>query len=180
MFMIRKPMFFMEQNGDPKGDPQSQSPQTPEPKTFTQEELDKAIAEATAKFKDYDDKMKQLEELQKAADDKKTDVEKLTEKLAELEKTIAEKDAANKKMQVEALKQKLCSEAGLSAALAGRISGEDEKSIKEDIEALKKILPVASAGGKGAPGCNGDKTPKDPKKAGETLRSALADFYNKE
>lgn len=170
--MFKKPMFFMGPDGDGGGDPQSQ---TLEPKTFTQEELDKAIAEATAKFKDYDEKMKQLEELKKAADDKKTDVEKLTEKMAELEKTIAEKDAANKKIQVEALKQKLCSEAGLSAALAGRISGEDEKSIKEDIEDLKKILPVSSVGGKGAPGGSGEKT--GTRNAGEILRSALADFY---
>lgn len=115
----------------------------------TQEELDAIIKkridrerETTQKrFEGYvspEDHQKAITEANKAFDDYKKAHEGD-------EQTIADLTAKNKAYETASLKSQIAHEVGLSYEWVGRIKGEDEKSIREDAEALKKLV------GNGAP-----------------------------
>ena len=56
------------------------------------------------------------------------------------EQTIADLTAKNKAYETASLKSRIAHEVGLSYEWVSRIKGEDEKSIREDAEALKKLV----------------------------------------
>lgn len=110
----------------------------------TQEELDKIITnrlerEREASNKRYegyispDDHKKALAEQQKSFDDYKKAHEGDS-------RTIEELTAKNKEYETAALKSRVARELGLSYEWVDRISGTDEKSIRADAEALKKLV----------------------------------------
>lgn len=119
-----------------------------ETKTFTQEELERVIAERLKrereKYKDYAELKKAAEELQKLKEAQMTEQEKLQAKLQEYERILQEKEREAKEAQIQATKMKVLTELGLPLDLAGRIFGEDEESIRQDAEALKKLLGIIS------------------------------------
>ena len=80
------------------------------------EEHAKAIAEANKSFDDY----KKAHEGDEA--------------------TIKDLTAKNKAYETASLKSRIAHEVGLSYEWIGRISGEDEKSIRADAESLKKLV----------------------------------------
>ena len=119
----------------------------------TQEELDGIIEkrlarerEASAKrYEGYlspEDHKKALEEA--IANEKKAfeEFKKAHEGDA---KTIEELSAKNKALETAELKGRIAHELGLSYEWIGRISGDDESSIRADAESLKKLV------GSGAP-----------------------------
>ena len=56
------------------------------------------------------------------------------------EQTIADLTAKNKAYETAAIKSRIAHEVGLDYAWISRINGEDEKSIREDAESIKKLV----------------------------------------
>ena len=63
----------------------------------------------------------------------KSEVEQVASQVAELQRQLAERDR-------ELLRNKIVSELNVPAALAGRIQGDDEESMREDAQALVAAL----------------------------------------
>lgn len=110
----------------------------------TQEELDKIIKarlerdrETTAKrFEGYISP----EEHQKAIDSANKALADYKKAHEGDEATIKDLTAKNKAYETASLKSRIAHEVGLSYEWVGRISGEDEKSIRADAESLKKLV----------------------------------------
>lgn len=110
----------------------------------TQEELDAIIKdrlkrERDASAKRYEgwispeDHKRALSETEKLFNDYKAAHESDAQ-------TIADLTAKNKAYETASLKNRIAHEVGLSYEWIGRIGGEDEKSIREDAENLKKLV----------------------------------------
>ena len=110
----------------------------------TQEELNAIIKdrlkrerETTEKrfegFISPEDHQKALAEASKAFDDYKKAHEGD-------EQTIADLTAKNHAYETASLKSRIAHEVGLDYAWISRINGEDEKSIREDAESIKKLV----------------------------------------
>lgn len=115
----------------------------------TQEELDKIITtrlkrereSAEKRFEGWispEDHQKSIDELNKAFDDYK-------ETHKNDEETIADLTAKNKAYEAASLKSRIAHEVGLSFEWIDRIKGEDEKSIREDAESIKKLVGSGSS-----------------------------------
>jgi len=126
---------------------EQQEQQADTSKTFTQEDIERIIAERLKrereKYKDYAELKKAAEELQKLKEAQMTEQEKLQAKLQEYERMLQEKEREAKEAQIQATKVKVLTELGLPLDLAGRIFGEDEDTIRQDAEALKKLLGIS-------------------------------------
>ena len=133
----------------------------------SQEELDNIIKdrlkrERESTQKKYegwispDDHQKALDEANKAFDDFKKAHEGD-------EQTIADLTAKNKAYETASLKSRVAHEVGLSYEWIGRISGDDEESIRKDAESLKKLV------GNGA-----QPIPTKNTESGENVDSATA------
>lgn len=110
----------------------------------TQEELDNIIKErlkreretTSKKFDGWispEDHLKAIDDANKAFDDYKKAHEGD-------EQTIADLTAKNKAYETASLKSRIAHEVGLDYAWISRINGEDEKSIREDAESIKKLV----------------------------------------
>lgn len=132
----------------------------------TQEEFDRAISERikreretvskqyTGQMTDLQTKVSELNGRLEEANKKLTgfdDLKARADKVSELEAKI-------KGYESDSVKTRIAREVGLPYELAARLSGEDEKAIREDAEALKKIFgskpapmfnPETGAGGEG-------------------------------
>ncbi|SMB97790.1 protein of unknown function [Thermanaeromonas toyohensis ToBE] len=138
----------------------------PPAKTFTQEELERILAERLKrereKYKDYEDLKKAAEELKKLKEAQMSETEKLQAKLAELERERLELELQLQEARLESLKLKVLDEMGLPKAWASRIFGTTEEEIRQDAEELKKMLGAAGktvGSGTNPPG--GGNVPKD-------------------
>ena len=91
------------------------------------------------------------------------------------EQTIADLTAKNKAYETSALKSKIANEVGLDYAWISRINGEDEKSIREDAESIKKLV------GSGSTNLMPTKNPEtsgDYDKSTAAMRSVLNGLKN--
>ena len=130
-----------------------------EEKTFTQEQLNKAVQErlarereaAAKKYGDYDELKAKAAELDKLKADQMSEVEKANKAREEALLKVAALEKTNKTLEINRLKTEACAAAGLSPAFADRLKGEDAESIKADAESLKAMLPKGAAGGAGSP-----------------------------
>lgn len=115
----------------------------------SQEELDRIIKDrlvrerdaATKRYEGWispEDHRKALDESSKAFEDYKKDHESDA-------KTIEELKAKNAAYEMDSLKQRVAREVGLSYDWVSRISGTDEKTIREDAESLKKLVGVGTS-----------------------------------
>lgn len=95
--------------------------------------------------------------------------EDFAEKTGKLESTISDLTAKNKAYENNALKLKAAHEFGIPFELSGRISGDDEKAIREDAEKLSKFLAPRSPA---APHFN-PETPPAKNSADAALRKTL-------
>ncbi|WP_422445977.1 capsid assembly scaffolding protein Gp46 family protein [Thermoanaerobacterium sp. DL9XJH110] len=130
-----------------------------EPKTFTQEDLDRIINERLArereKYKDYNELKKAAEELKKIKESQMSEAEKLQAKLVEYERAMADKELELATLRAEQIKTKVLTEMGLPLSWASRIFGTTEEEIKADAEELKKLLGIQGkpiGGGTNPPG----------------------------
>jgi predicted RNase H-like nuclease (RuvC/YqgF family) len=110
----------------------------------TQEEFDSAIRErltreretAAKKYEGYVPKAeheKSINDFQKQLDD-------LTAKYADSDKTIETLKAQVHKYETDSVKTKIAHEVGLPYGMASRISGESEDDIRKDAESLKALI----------------------------------------
>lgn len=114
----------------------------------TQEELDSIIEkrlarEREASNKRYEGYMSPDEHKKALADaiaNEKKSFEEYKKAHEEDAKTIEELSAKNKMLETAELKSRVAHELGLSYEWIGRISGEDEESIRADAESLKKLV----------------------------------------
>ena len=115
----------------------------------TQEELDNIIKDRLKRERETtqkryegwvspEDHQKAITDANKAFDDYKKAHESD-------EQTIADLTAKTKKYETASLKSRIAHEVGLSYEWIDRINGEDEKSIREDAEAIKKLVGSGSA-----------------------------------
>ena len=105
-----------------------------EPKTFTQEELDGIVADRIkrerAKYEGFDDLKAKAEEYDKMVEANKTELQKATERAAELEKILEEK---NKAEAIRTTREKVASEKGLPVNL---LTATTEEACVEQAEAI--------------------------------------------
>lgn len=138
----------------------------------TQEDFDAAIKErlerakksAAEQFSDYDAIKKELQGYKDAEAAGKTELEKLTEKVAAMEKEKADKEAAD---AISELRRKVADELKVPAAL---IQGDDEeamrasaKAVSEYAQSYKPSAPRVPGAGKSAKGAStaGDQDMRD-------------------
>ena len=111
----------------------------------TQEQLDAII---TPRIKrERETVTKELNERIEASEKKAKDYEKQIADLGKQLEAAGKKDAAIKDLQTKvkgyetaSVKTRIAHEAGLPFELAGRLSGEDEDSIRKDAESLVKLI----------------------------------------
>lgn len=117
----------------------------------TQEELDNIIKERlirdreaqSKKYADYEDLKKKVKEYEDKIEEYTNAIAKYDEQLkgvAEKDKEIESLKGQVKTYEINALKVKIANEVGLPAGFSTRLSGEDEKAIKEDAKALKAVF----------------------------------------
>lgn len=100
----------------------------------TQEQLDKVIGErikraekqAAEKYADYDDLKKQNAQL--------------TEQVQKHKATVDELNAKVHQYETASVKTKVALEMGLPYQMASRLTGDDEKAIRADAEAMVKLI----------------------------------------
>jgi multidrug efflux pump subunit AcrA (membrane-fusion protein) len=157
---------------DQTGEPSAASGGGDPGKTFTQEELDRIIAERLKrereKYADYDQLKKDAEELRKRREAEMSEAEKAKAAKEEAEAKLKAKEAELEALRLEQLRTRLVTEAGLPIALASRVRGTTEDEIKADIEELKKLVGPAGKGPVGS-GTNPAGAPQKNPWATETL-----------
>lgn len=104
---------------------------------------EKALAAEREAVKELKKKVAELEPLAallggKPTGDSKTDLEKITERLAEHEKTLAEERAARFRAEV-------AHEKGLTAAQVARLRGSTREELLADADELLALFPTAPA-----------------------------------
>ena len=145
----------------------------------TQEELDSIIKERlkrdreaqTKKYEGWispEDHKKAVDEANKALDD-------YMAAHAGYEQTIADLKAKNQEYETASLKSRVARELGLDYEWVDRIRGNDEKEIRADAEALKKL---AGTGHTTLPTKNMDQNTGDDKNA--SLRAVLKSIKSNE
>jgi len=157
-----------DQTGTPSGGSAGGEPG----KTFTQADLDRIVGERLArereKYADYDQLKAASEDLRKLKEAQMSELDKAKAAAAELEAKLKAKDAEIAAFKLEQLRTRLVTEAGLPVALADRVKGTDEATIKADIEELKKLVKPAGAGPVGS-GTNPAGAPEKNPWAKDTL-----------
>lgn len=114
----------------------------------TQEDLDNIISERlkrereklTKQFADYDELKTKNVDLEKELTELKKSLESSASNKTELEKQIEELTGKVKANDLSSLKIKYAFENGIPYHLAGRISGDDEESIKADAQSLSDFF----------------------------------------
>ena len=128
----------------------------------TQEEFNEAIKDRLArerrvtaeKYADYDEMKGKISTYEEQISTFQQAEQQRADETAELQRQIDELTAKNKRYETDSVKTKV--------AMASRLTGEDEASIRQDAESLASLFAKA----KGAPplrNCEGD--PVDPKEA---------------
>ena len=121
-----------QQGGAPA--PQSTTNAGTGERTFSQADVDRMIADRLAreqkKYADYSELKAAKEELDQLKEGQKSELEKANAAREKAEAKVKEFEAKVKLMELNALKSRLATEAGIPAELADRIRGEDETSIK--------------------------------------------------
>ena len=111
----------------------------------SQDEFDakvqKRLDRERAKFKDYDDLKAKAEQFDQLEAEKGSDVEKANRRAEKAEKDLAELQKAIAKRDRDDLVREIGDELGLPAKLRGRVQGDDDKTIRADIEELLEGLP---------------------------------------
>lgn len=90
-------------------------------------------SEFNTKNQELKDRDKQLGDLKASHDD-------LAKKSADYDKTIADLNSKVSTYELSSLKARIAHEKGIPYELAGRLTGDDEKSLREDAETLSKLV----------------------------------------
>lgn len=130
---------------DPKPEPGKDDGPSKEDIEKMQAALHKANEEAKKFRLDAKAKEDELAELRKAQDSSKSEMDKVSEKLAALEERA-------EKAEREALVAKVAQAKKLPATFANRLSGSTEEELEADADAILEALEEASGGEEEEPG----------------------------
>lgn len=172
------------------GDPKSAEGTEPQPKTFTQEEVDKIIADRLARQAKQSEKKFTQKEVDDLISEKLSEAEKLAKMNAEQkakyeqekhEKELADREAALTKRELTATAKEVLTEKGLPAELADIVDTTSAENCTASIEAIEKAFSAAVQ-----KAVNDRLKSGPPPKTGNantgnqsvsTLRSALQEVY---
>lgn len=148
----------------------------------TQQEFDSMVGERlkraeekySQKYADYDDLKKKTTEYEKQIAEFTKQLEEANKKVSGHDKEVADLNAKIKGYETNSVKMRIAHETGIPYELAGRLSGEDEASIRKDAENLSKIIGRSGAV---APLGSTEPVNVDPKKA--ALKALLDQVKNK-
>ena len=111
----------------------------------TQEELDKVIGTRLAREREtvtkelngqIGERDEKIKDLQSQIDGLNNELETANAEAAK----VPDLQSKVKKYETDSVKTRIAHEVGLPYELAGRLSGDDEKSIRADAEGLKKVM----------------------------------------
>lgn len=124
-----------------QGDNQNQ----PEPKTLTQDEVNRILQERLARErrkweKELEQYKQAAEELRKLKEAQMSEEEKLQARLAEYERKVADLELALAEARLESAKLRILDELGLPKAFASRLFGTTEEELRQDAQELAKLL----------------------------------------
>ena len=116
----------------------------------TQEDFDRAIIDRlkreresiAKKFGDYDELKERTSAYDKQLSELKSALDEATKKASAHDQTVAELTGKITSYEMATLKARIAHEKGIPYELAGRLTGNDEKTLREDAEALTKIINV--------------------------------------
>lgn len=114
----------------------------------TQEQLDKVIGErirraeqkAAEKYADYEDLKTQNAGYVTQISQLQTQLQAQADKAKESEMSIADLTAKVHQYETASVKTKVALEIGLPYQMASRLTGDDEKAIRADAEAMKQLI----------------------------------------
>ena len=114
----------------------------------TQEQLDKVIGErirraeqkAAEKYADYEDLKTQNAGYVTQISQLQTQLQAQADKAKESETSIADLTAKVHQYETASVKTKVALETGLPYQMASRLTGDDEKAIRADAEAMKQLI----------------------------------------
>mgnify|MGYP001480356640 CR=1 FL=1 len=89
---------------------------------------------------EFNTKNNSLKDLEKQLADLNENLTTATSEKTALEKSIADLTAEAEASKLKALKSQIAYEKGLPFELAGRLTGDDEKALREDAESLSKLV----------------------------------------
>jgi chromosome segregation ATPase len=89
---------------------------------------------------DFNAKNTELKALQKQIGEMNTSMETLTKEKETFDKTVADLNGKVSSYELSSLKTQIALEKGIPYELAGRLTGEDEESLKSDAESLAKLI----------------------------------------
>ena len=114
-------------------------------KTFTQSELNAIVADRLSrergKYSDYEELKKKAAQFDAAEESRKSELERATEKAAELQKKLDDIEHAN---AVRAMREKAAKDVGLPADMVEFLTGADESACVA--QAKKLVERVTSSG----------------------------------
>lgn len=146
----------------------------------TQEEFDRLIGERLkreretleSKYSDYNDLSTANKDLQKQVDELTKSLNETTASVKDKETALESLQAQVSKHEKDAMKTRIAHELNLPYELAGRINGDDEKSMRADAESLATYI-----GNQGP--THPMRNTEEPKKEGlEAAYSSLAKGLN--
>ena len=133
----------------------------------TQEEFDAAISERLKRAKESSDK--KISDYEATNSDLTSQIGTLTKELEEANKKIsgfdeekAGMEAKIKGYESDSVKTRIALETGLPYEMAGRLSGDDEESIRKDAEGMYKLIGASQTT---PPLKNTEPNPEDGKEA---------------
>ncbi|MBK8359519.1 MAG: DUF4355 domain-containing protein [Comamonadaceae bacterium] len=118
--------------------------QAPSERTFTQQDVDRIIADRLVKERTKADAqaIKAREDAERKAAEEQGEFRKLYEKA---QQQIAETEAKLQAAEIASIKRDVAARLNMPAALASRLQGEDESAIEADAKELMAALPKPTA-----------------------------------
>lgn len=118
----------------------------------SQEEFNKRLGDRIERVqKQYEKQIEDAKKFETQYNELKTKFDDLTQKSANHQKELDERDAKIKAYETNSVKMRIANELGLPYELANRLNGENEEDIRKDAETIKgffnspKTQPLASA-----------------------------------
>lgn len=109
-----------------------------EPKTFTQEDVDRIVSKRVARYQDYESLKEKAAKYDEQVEASKTDLQRATEKAASLQ---AELDAMKKAEQIRTMRNEVATTKGIPATLlTGTTAEECESQAEQLLEWAKQSI----------------------------------------
>ena len=94
---------------------------------------------------DFNSKNNEYKNLEKQVGDLQNSLDALNKEKSTYEQTLADRDGKLKTYELSSLKAQIAHEKGIPYELAGRLTGDDEKTLREDAETLAKLVNTKQA-----------------------------------